>query len=179
MSDTEDFLMSDGGNDTDDYLPQPKKSAATKKTPAASKPKATAAKKTAASSSKAAPAKKAPLVKRKSNEGVEEDDSFASGSGSGAQAADASMSIIDAVEGPTAAKAASKASGSNTNKSASETYQKLSQLEHVLKRPDTYIGSVEQHTEKLWVYDPVAQHMAYREIQYVPGFYKVRSSESS
>lgn len=38
----------------------------------------------------------------------------------------------------------------------------LSQLEHVLLRPDTYIGSVEHHREKLWVYDSVNKHMAYR-----------------
>jgi DNA topoisomerase-2 len=35
-------------------------------------------------------------------------------------------------------------------------------LEHVLKRPDTYIGSVEHHEEELWVYDPTTQQMAYR-----------------
>ncbi len=29
---------------------------------------------------------------------------------------------------------------SSNNKSASETYQKLSQLEHILKRPDTYMA---------------------------------------
>lgn len=40
-------------------------------------------------------------------------------------------------------------------------------------RPDTYIGSVEHHADTLWVYDSVAQHMAFREISYVPGFYKI------
>ncbi|KOS14543.1 dna topoisomerase ii [Malassezia pachydermatis] len=58
-------------------------------------------------------------------------------------------------------------------KTASETYQKLSQLEHVLKRPDTYIGSVEKRTETMWVYDAVKERMAYRDTTYVPGFYKV------
>lgn len=33
-------------------------------------------------------------------------------------------------------------------KNASEQYQKLSQLEHILKRPDTYIGSTE-HQESV------------------------------
>lgn len=32
-------------------------------------------------------------------------------------------------------------------------YQKLSQIEHILSRPDTYIGSVEPITETLWVFE--------------------------
>lgn len=47
-------------------------------------------------------------------------------------------------------------------KSASEMYQKLSQLEHVLKRPDTYIGSVEAVTQPMWVYDSTSQMMVHR-----------------
>ena len=34
-------------------------------------------------------------------------------------------------------------------------YQKKSQLEHILLRPDTYIGSVQPVTEKMWVLDEV------------------------
>lgn len=58
-------------------------------------------------------------------------------------------------------------------KSASDTYQKLSQLEHVLRRPDTYIGSVEKRTETMWVYDAAKEQMVYRDTTYVPGFYKI------
>ncbi|KAI0297539.1 type II DNA topoisomerase [Multifurca ochricompacta] len=50
-------------------------------------------------------------------------------------------------------------------KSASETYTKLSQLEHILKRPDSYIGSVEFVTQNIWTYD--------RKRNYVPGFFKI------
>lgn len=32
-------------------------------------------------------------------------------------------------------------------------YQKLSQIEHILTRPDTYIGSVEPITESMWVFE--------------------------
>lgn len=32
-------------------------------------------------------------------------------------------------------------------------YQKKTQLEHILLRPDTYIGSVELVTQQMWVYD--------------------------
>lgn len=58
-------------------------------------------------------------------------------------------------------------------KTASETYQKLSQLEHVLRRPDTYIGSIERRTETMWVFDAEKQQMVNRETSYVPGFYKI------
>lgn len=64
-------------------------------------------------------------------------------------------------------------SQARTPKSASETYQKLSQLEHVLRRPDTYIGSIEKRTETMWVFDAAKQQMANRSTSYVPGFYKI------
>lgn len=56
-------------------------------------------------------------------------------------------------------------------KTASETYQKLSQLEHVLKRPDTYIGSVEVQQTELWVLQ--GNSMVHRSVNIVPGFYKI------
>lgn len=37
--------------------------------------------------------------------------------------------------------------------------QQLSQLEHVLKRPDTYIGSVEAITQQMWVFDSEKKSM--------------------
>ncbi|EJD75192.1 DNA topoisomerase 2 [Loa loa] len=53
-------------------------------------------------------------------------------------------------------------------------YQKKSQLEHILLRPDTYIGSVE-HTDKapMWVYDAEVERIVQRDISYVPGLYKI------
>ncbi|XP_066992213.2 DNA topoisomerase 2 isoform X2 [Anabrus simplex] len=52
-------------------------------------------------------------------------------------------------------------------------YQKKTQLEHILLRPDTYIGSVEPVTETMWVYDEVEEMMVQREITFVPGLYKI------
>ncbi|KAJ8686672.1 hypothetical protein QAD02_022466 [Eretmocerus hayati] len=52
-------------------------------------------------------------------------------------------------------------------------YQKKSQLEHILLRPDTYIGSVEPVTEQMWVYDKEKEMMVSKEIKYVPGLYKI------
>ncbi|VDK32766.1 unnamed protein product, partial [Gongylonema pulchrum] len=58
--------------------------------------------------------------------------------------------------------------------SIEKIYQKKSQLEHILLRPDTYIGSVE-HTDKapMWIYDAQAERIVQREISYVPGLYKI------
>lgn len=56
---------------------------------------------------------------------------------------------------------------------ASEQYQKLTQLEHILKRPDTYIGSVEQTTQEMWVYNSDTDAMQYRRVNFVPGLYKI------
>ncbi|KAN0123255.1 DNA topoisomerase, type IIA-like domain containing protein [Russula decolorans] len=58
-------------------------------------------------------------------------------------------------------------------KSASETYTKLSQLEHILKRPDSYIGSVESLTQHIWTYDSDTKRMVQRDVKYVPGFFKI------
>ncbi|KAK0627519.1 DNA topoisomerase [Immersiella caudata] len=58
-------------------------------------------------------------------------------------------------------------------KTATETYQKLTQIEHILKRPDTYIGSVERQEDKMWVYNKAEGVMEYRKISYVPGLYKI------
>lgn len=51
--------------------------------------------------------------------------------------------------------------------------EQLSQLEHILKRPDSYIGSVETITQPMWTYDSEAKRMVYRDVKYVPGFFKI------
>ncbi|XP_006296839.2 DNA topoisomerase 2, partial [Capsella rubella] len=56
-------------------------------------------------------------------------------------------------------------------KTIEEMYQKKSQLEHILLRPDTYIGSIEKHTQTLWVYEN--EEMVSRPVTYVPGLYKI------
>ncbi|KAB8264230.1 DNA topoisomerase [Aspergillus pseudonomiae] len=55
----------------------------------------------------------------------------------------------------------------------SEKYQKLTQLEHIIKRPDTYIGSIERTSQLMWVYSSETEGMEYREVSYVPGLYKI------
>ncbi|KAK4125939.1 type II DNA topoisomerase [Parathielavia appendiculata] len=60
-----------------------------------------------------------------------------------------------------------------SNKTATETYQKLTQLEHIIKRPDTYIGSVERMDQKMWVYNKAEKLMENRTVSFVPGLYKI------
>ncbi|XP_016366134.1 DNA topoisomerase 2-alpha-like [Sinocyclocheilus rhinocerous] len=54
--------------------------------------------------------------------------------------------------------------------SVERIYQKKTQLEHILLRPDTYIGSVEPLTQQMWVFDEDVR-MNCRDITYVPGLY--------
>ena len=42
-----------------------------------------------------------------------------------------------------------------------------------MKRPDTYIGSVERQTDKMWVYNSESESMEFRDVTYVPGLYKI------
>ncbi|KAI1635437.1 DNA topoisomerase [Biscogniauxia mediterranea] len=59
-------------------------------------------------------------------------------------------------------------------KTATETYQKLTQLEHIIKRPDTYIGSVERTEQQMWVFNKETTQMELRaKVGYVPGLYKI------
>ncbi|XP_008288013.1 DNA topoisomerase 2-alpha isoform X2 [Stegastes partitus] len=56
--------------------------------------------------------------------------------------------------------------------SVERIYQKKTQLEHILLRPDSYIGSVEPVTQQMWVYDEDAG-LNCREVMFVPGLYKI------
>ncbi|KAL4923578.1 DNA topoisomerase 2 [Aspergillus undulatus] len=56
---------------------------------------------------------------------------------------------------------------------ASDKYKMLSHLEHIVKRPDTYIGSVERTSQEMWVYNSEMEGMEFREVSYVPGLYKI------
>ncbi|KAI7856115.1 DNA topoisomerase [Circinella umbellata] len=54
-----------------------------------------------------------------------------------------------------------------------EIYKKKSQLEHILLRPDTYIGSTEAEEQEMWVFDTDEDLIKRRKIKYVPGLYKI------
>ncbi len=69
---------------------------------------------------------------------------------------------------------AGKKNGANKRLSVERIYQKKSQLEHILLRPDTYIGSVEPVKDVMWVYEEDAG-MIQREITAADN--KVRDSK--
>ena len=52
-------------------------------------------------------------------------------------------------------------------------YQKFTQLEHILKRPDTYIGSLNQDIDKQWVLNEEKTRMIKKNVTHVPGLYKI------
>lgn len=58
-------------------------------------------------------------------------------------------------------------------KTVEQTYKKISQLEHILLRPDTYIGSSERMTQTIWVWNETTKRMVYKEVTFPPGLYKI------
>ncbi|KAI0668658.1 type II DNA topoisomerase [Trametes maxima] len=145
-SSEENFDLDVSGSESDGYAPAPKKKAPAKKP--ASKP----APKTA---TKSRVTKKTKVLSDKNDNADSDDDE---------RMDDDPAPLPEA--GPSAPANAKK-------KTASETYTKLSQLEHILKRPDSYIGSVETITQMMWTWDSENKRMVHREIKYVPGFFKI------
>lgn len=58
----------------------------------------------------------------------------------------------------------------SNKKSIEETYKKLTLLEQILLRPQTYIGSTEIEKKKIWVYE---DKMIKKEITFIPGLLKL------
>lgn len=57
-------------------------------------------------------------------------------------------------------------------KTIEETYKKLSQREHVLHRPNMYIGEIKRSLEEMWIMDNDSK-MSKRMVEYSPGFLKI------
>jgi DNA topoisomerase II len=57
--------------------------------------------------------------------------------------------------------------------SLAKTYQQKTDKQHILDNPDTYIGSVEKVDADMWVFDEETQRIVLKEIEYVPGLYKL------
>ncbi|KAK6343214.1 DNA topoisomerase 2 [Orbilia blumenaviensis] len=170
-------------DDSDGYDPGPKKKAATKPAAkAAPKPK------------KAAAAPKAAGKKRPANYDEDDDDGNLSGTppkkvkktttkkGATGRAAKPGKplqhleNLNDDLEEDEAKGILGEmdAVGKGKNsQNASDKYQKLSQEDHVLIRPDTYIGSVERTESKMWIYSKDEDRMVYSEVSFVPGLYKI------
>jgi len=52
-------------------------------------------------------------------------------------------------------------------------YQRKTDRQHILDNPDTYIGSVENIDSDMWVYDEAKARIVQRQIEYIPGLYKL------
>ena len=52
-------------------------------------------------------------------------------------------------------------------------YQQKTDKQHILDNPDTYIGSVENVDAQMWVYDNATNRIVLRDIEYIPGLYKL------
>jgi len=75
-----------------------------------------------------------------------------------------------------ATKVAAAPSGNvatGTNKSIEEKYQSMTQEEHILARPDTYVGDIQPQTEPLFVFEDETNQIIKKPITHVPGLYKI------
>ena len=52
-------------------------------------------------------------------------------------------------------------------------FERLTPVEHVLRRPGMYIGSTSVQIEPLWVHDAAEDRIVWRDAQYIPGLYKI------
>jgi len=57
--------------------------------------------------------------------------------------------------------------------SIEEKYQKKSQREHILLRPDTYVGCIETNKEDLWIYNEENKNIYKKSIDFTPALYKI------
>ncbi|RPA80032.1 type II DNA topoisomerase [Ascobolus immersus RN42] len=136
---------------------------------------------------KAAPKKPAAPRKPAAKKRAADDDDDDAGSDFGASPPQAKKAKKAAAPRKTAAKKTNYAEddddemdvddqGTSQNSTLAEKagkYEKLSQIEHILRRPDTYIGEVEMVEKSMWVYNSEDKRMEWRKINYVPGLYKI------
>ena len=71
----------------------------------------------------------------------------------------------------------SSAKSNTTNASndakLAQQYQRKTDKQHILDNPDTYIGSIENVDSTMWVYDDATNRIVLRDIEYIPGLYKL------
>jgi DNA topoisomerase-2 len=62
---------------------------------------------------------------------------------------------------------------STADSKLAQQYQQKTDKQHILDNPDTYIGSVENVDANMWVYDDLTNKIVLRDIEYIPGLYKL------
>lgn len=60
----------------------------------------------------------------------------------------------------------------SAKKKLEEKFKKLTQREHVLVRPDTYVGTIEKTTQNMWVLT-AGKKLVNKEITFIPALYKI------
>ena len=60
-----------------------------------------------------------------------------------------------------------------TKENIDKKYQKKTDKEHVLDNPDTYIGSIEQISSNMYIYDETNKKIVEKTINFIPGLYKL------
>jgi DNA topoisomerase-2 len=58
-------------------------------------------------------------------------------------------------------------------KTIEQKYKKMSQVEHILELPDTYIGSIQQSQTELYIFCKETNMMVKKNISIVPGLFKI------
>ena len=163
--DLDDALALLGGNDSGFDFPMELE--AENVAPAAAAPKEASKKKTAAPKKTSAAA-----AKKNSAAAASAPKSAKASSSAVARPASAKPKAAAATK-PLAASAKANAADPtpSDDMSIEERYQKKTQLEHILLRPDTYVGSIEKSTATMWVHD--SERMVLKNVTYVPGLYKI------
>ncbi|KAI4094435.1 MAG: hypothetical protein LQ344_002184 [Seirophora lacunosa] len=176
-------------DDSDDFAPEPikiqaKPKAAPKKASAAAKVAPSKMAQTTLKPKKSAPSKKRPKPETEDEDSASEpavhDDSILSNTPPSAKKQKKAPLMkktaakpLHEVENEAISFDGAEESKPKKGSKSTETYQKLTQLEHIIKRPDTYIGSAERSERQMWVYNSQKESMEMREISYVPGLYKI------
>ena len=68
-----------------------------------------------------------------------------------------------------------KGSTVNSTKKTNQKYKQLTQHEHVLKKPNMYIGGIEPEEETDYIYDPNTSNLIHKTFINVPGLIKIIS----
>jgi len=61
----------------------------------------------------------------------------------------------------------------SNSRTIEETYKKLSQREHILHRPNMYIGDTKKTLEEMWIFNKNIKKMQKRMVEYTPAFLKI------
>ena len=63
--------------------------------------------------------------------------------------------------------------GASNDAKLAQQYQRKTDKQHILDNPDTYIGSIENVDSTMWVFDDSTNRIVLRDIEYIPGLYKL------